>query len=67
MPANIYCIIVTYNGMTWLPKTLLSIQESHYVLKTIVVDNGSTDVTCAYIAEAFPDIHLIQSKENLGF
>ncbi|MCR9014851.1 glycosyltransferase family 2 protein [Aquiflexum gelatinilyticum] len=67
MSANIYCVIVTYNGMTWLPKTLSSIRESHYPLKTIIVDNGSTDVTCDFISEAFPEMHLIQNKTNLGF
>ncbi|WP_113922796.1 glycosyltransferase family 2 protein [Cognataquiflexum aquatile] len=67
MVARIYCVIVTYNGMKWLPKTLSSIKASHYPLKTIIVDNGSTDVTCAFISEAFPEMHLIQSKTNLGF
>jgi GT2 family glycosyltransferase len=50
-----------------LQKTLSSIRESHYPLKTIIVDNGSTDVTCDFISEAFPEMHLIRSKTNLGF
>lgn len=53
--------------MTWLPKTLSSVKASNYPIKTVIVDNGSTDVTCAYIAETFPDIKLIQSEVNLGF
>lgn len=53
--------------MSWLPKTLYSIEDSQYPLKTIIVDNGSTDATCSYITEAFPEMQLIQSKTNLGF
>jgi N-acetylglucosaminyl-diphospho-decaprenol L-rhamnosyltransferase len=32
-----------------------------------VVDNGSTDGTPGMVVEAFPQVHLIASPENLGF
>ena len=36
-------------------------------MKTIVVDNGSTDGTQEYIQKNFPEVDFIQSPENLGF
>jgi GT2 family glycosyltransferase len=36
-------------------------------VQTIVIDNASNDGTVGYIREHFPEIHLIESKENLGF
>ena len=32
-----------------------------------VVDNGSTDGSPRRVAEAFPQVHLVASRENLGF
>jgi N-acetylglucosaminyl-diphospho-decaprenol L-rhamnosyltransferase len=32
-----------------------------------VVDNGSTDGSPRLVAEAFPQVHLVASRENLGF
>ena len=36
-------------------------------VETIVIDNASTDETVSYIKENFPEVCLIESKENLGF
>jgi GT2 family glycosyltransferase len=33
----------------------------------IVVDNNSPDDSCAMIKELFPNVHLIENKENSGF
>ena len=32
-----------------------------------VVDNASRDDSCQYVKHHFPDVILIESKENLGF
>lgn len=63
----IYCIVVTYNGKKWVDKCFSSLRESDYPIKTIVVDNGSTDGTQEEIRLKFPEVELIQSSENLGF
>lgn len=66
---NVFAIVVTWNGMRydWVSKCLSSICESDIPVKTIVIDNASTDHTVEYIRQHFPDVILIASKENLGF
>lgn len=64
---SIFVIIVTYKGHQWYDRCFTSLRESSMPLKTIVVDNASDDGTVEYIRESFPEIHLIESKENLGF
>ena len=60
---KVLVIIVTYNGMKWLPKTLGSV--SGY--DVMVVDNGSTDGSAEWIRTNHPEVILVESKENLGF
>ena len=64
---RIYIIIVTYNAMKWAEKCFSSLRKSSISVKTIVVDNGSTDGTQEYVKTNFPEVHFIQSPENLGF
>lgn len=61
---TIHLVIVTYNGMKWLDKCLASIPKG---MTTIVVDNASTDGTCAFIENNYPDVLLLKQSENLGF
>lgn len=63
MEDEVYIIIVTHNGMPWLPRCL----ESSKPYKVIVVDNNSNDGTVEYILDTYPEIILIEQKENLGF
>ena len=61
--SEIRIVIVTYNGMKWLPKCL----ESTKPFPVIIVDNNSTDGTVAYIKSNYPDIILLPQEVNLGF
>lgn len=61
---KVYIVIVTYNGMQWLPKCLASIPDQYSV---VVIDNNSTDNTVHYIEQNFPQIKLFKEKKNLGF
>jgi GT2 family glycosyltransferase len=54
-------VVVTYNALPWLEQCL----ESVAGVETIVVDNGSTDGTPAFVRERFPDVRVIE-QENLG-
>lgn len=49
--------------MKWLERCLNSCSGYNVV----VIDNASTDHTVTYIKEHHPNVHLIQSDENLGF
>ena len=64
---KILVVVVTYNGSRWIDECLESLQQSNISLDTIVIDNQSTDGTAAAIKRNFPDIQLIEAKQNLGF
>lgn len=64
---KVFPIIVTYKGQRWYERCFNSLRESKLPVQTIVVDNASNDGTVEYIKEHFPEIHLIESKDNLGF
>ena len=67
MMKKIFVIVVTYKGKQWYDRCFTSLRESTIPVQTIVVDNASDDGTVEYIREHYPEIHLIESKENLGF
>lgn len=64
---KVFPIIVTYKGQRWYERCFASLRQSTLALQTIVVDNASGDGTVEYIKENFPEIHIIESKVNLGF
>lgn len=67
MEAKVFVIIVTYKGQRWYDNCFSSLRKSTMPVQTIVVDNASNDGTVEYIKEHYPEIYLIESKENLGF
>jgi len=65
-------VVLSYNTQFWLKKTLETLKEfyldkSKYKIKTIVVDNGSTDGSIELIKKSFKWTELIKTGENLGF
>lgn len=62
-------IILNYNVRYFLEQCVLSVQKATQNLNAeiIVVDNNSPDDSCQMIKERFPDVILIENKENLGF
>ena len=61
-------IIVTWNNEKEIEDCLSTVSRySPKNSKVIVVDNNSNDKTVQVIKEKFPEIDLIESKENLGF
>lgn len=67
MNVKLFVIIVTYKGQQWYDRCFGSLHKSTIPVQTIVVDNASNDGTVEYIRKHYPEIHLIESKENLGF
>ena len=58
---DVSVVVVTYDALPWIERCL----ESVGVVPTVVVDNGSSDGTVAFVRERFPDVRVIES-ENLG-
>lgn len=65
-------IIVSYNSLVWLRKTLDSLNkfylpDSKYSITVTVVDNASTDSTVQMLQRSYQRVNLIQSGMNAGF
>jgi GT2 family glycosyltransferase len=64
---KIYVIVVTYNGLHWLGNCLESLRKSTYPIQTLVIDNASMDDTISFIQLNYPEVIIIENKENQGF
>ena len=62
-------IILNYNVRYFLELCIISVQAAIHNLdaEIIVVDNNSSDESCAMMKNRFPTIKLIENKENSGF
>lgn len=62
-------IILNYNVRYFLEQCVLSVQQAIQNLdaEIIVIDNHSSDDSCAMMKQRFPNIKLIENKENSGF
>jgi GT2 family glycosyltransferase len=62
-------IIVNYNVKYFLEVCLHSVLRAAEGMdvEIIVVDNSSTDGSCAFLRQRFPSVILIENKDNKGF
>lgn len=63
-------VIPNWNGRDLLERYLPSVvvaASNHPDTEVILVDNGSTDGSAAWVAEHFPQVRLIRLPLNLGF
>ena len=62
-------IIVNYNVKYFLEQALLSVRRAARGLEvdTWVVDNNSVDDSVRMVQEKFPEVNVIQNKDNPGF
>ena len=64
-----HILVLNFNGRGWLEECLPSILEaagrSAIPCAVTVVDNGSTDGSCDWLAERWPEVGLFR-EENLG-
>ena len=62
-------IILNYNVRYFLEQCVLSVQKALEGMdgEIIVIDNNSSDASCAMMQQRFPNVKLIANKENLGF
>ncbi|OGC42449.1 hypothetical protein A2Y85_04385 [candidate division WOR-3 bacterium RBG_13_43_14] len=69
MTIDISIVIVNYNVRAFLEQCLLSIHKAKHDLniEVFVVDNASVDGSQAMVRKKFPDVILVDNKENVGF
>jgi GT2 family glycosyltransferase/glycosyltransferase involved in cell wall biosynthesis len=63
-------VIPNWNGWDMLERYLPSVLEAtadHADNEVIVVDNGSTDGSAAFLGERFPQVRVVALERNLGF
>ncbi len=62
-------VIVNYNVKYFLEQCLHSVQKacSGLEVEIFVVDNNSVDGSVKMVREKFPEVNLIENKENKGF
>ena len=64
---RVTAIVLNYNGRPLLDVILPSLGAQRYRdFSTLVVDNGSTDDSLAYLAERWPDVQVVPIPENVG-
>jgi GT2 family glycosyltransferase len=62
-------VILNYNVRYFLEQCILSVQKAIEKLdaEIIVIDNNSKDDSCQMVKASFPNVNLIENKENVGF
>ena len=62
-------VILNYNVRFFLEQCIKSVQKATQNLSAeiIVIDNNSTDNSCEMVKLLFPNVILIENKENAGF
>lgn len=68
MSPEVSVVIVTWNGRQYLDDCLRAVEAQNGVdAEIVLVDNGSSDGTAAYVRARFPDVRLVLLDENRGF
>ena len=57
-------IIVNHNTRELLNQALASLPKG---IATIVVDNASADGSAELVRQTFPEVHLLENRENVGY
>ena len=62
-------VILNYNVRYFLEQCVLSVEKALEQIdgEIIVVDNNSSDGSCAMMKSRFPNVTLIENKQNSGF
>src|SRR5699024_8851349 len=62
-------IILNYNVSDFLRQAILSVQCAieNIQAEIIIIDNNSSDDSCTMVRKEFPELLLIENKENIGF
>ncbi|GAL72180.1 glycosyltransferase [Jejuia pallidilutea] len=64
---KIAVVILNWNGQKLLEQFLPSVTTYSKNADIYVVDNASTDTSMAFVNANYPEVKIIQNKENGGF
>ncbi len=66
---KISIVILNYNVRYFLEQCILSCQRAikNIDAEILIIDNSSTDDSCAMVKSKFPQLTFIENKENVGF
>jgi len=68
MSSRIFIIVVNWNGFEVTKDCLDSLSRLDYSnYEIIIVDNGSSDDSCKLLRLKYPNIQILENKNNLGF
>ncbi len=65
-PSDVSVVTINWNGKAHL-ETLLPSLEATGCGEILVVDNGSTDGSGAFVESRFPEVQLLENDSNQGF
>lgn len=68
--SNIAVVVVTHESAATINLCLKKLRRAIGLRRIVVIDNASTDDTCAIVEKFLPEdarISLVRNKENLGF
>ena len=68
MAPRLTVIVPNWNGERFLSSCLGSLREQSFKhFETVLVDNGSTDGSVAFVGRNFPEVRVVPLGENRGF
>ncbi|MDZ7336927.1 MAG: glycosyltransferase family 2 protein [candidate division KSB1 bacterium] len=68
MAPKVFVITLNWNGRQWLEDCLTSVLALDYPnFEVVMVDNGSTDDSVAFVRQRFPSVHVVENGSNLGY
>lgn len=68
MSNKVGIVLLNWNGKRHLQRCLPSIKRSGFPMRNILlVNNGSTDASAEYISKNFPEVKVIELKQNVGY
>jgi|SRR5665647_225894 GT2 family glycosyltransferase len=66
--ASVAVVVLNWNGLSDTVRCLESLEAVVYpTYEIILVDNGSTDDSVAFLSSRYPQITIIKNENNLGF
>lgn len=61
-------IIVNWNGLNYIHECISSLLNQTYKnIEILLIDNASSDESVKFVLDSFPQVRVIQNRENLGF